>query len=306
MVAVGIVYLGAGIGYGCAALNPFTVQIAQQISGLTPTSGQGFRWLLLLVMLVVAIQHLMRYVRKIQSDPSRSLVGDVDYSVGFTLPEDTRMTGPRLVILLLFALGIGLFAYGASEASGWGWFLVELAAIFMGIALIAAALGRISPNAVANRFCSGAAELTTTALLIGFARTIEVMLVDARIIDSVIHGIAGQLDGRGPIVAVWGMFLVQSICNFLIPSGSGQAFVTMPIMAPLSDLVGVTRQTAVLAYQFGDGFTNMIVPTNALLMGMLALGKIPYQRWLRFVLPFLLKVYVVACIALAIAVWIEY
>ncbi len=102
------------------------------------------------------------------------------------------------------------------------------------------------------------------------------------------------------------MFLVQSFCNFLIPSGSGQAFVTMPIMAPLSDLVGVTRQTAVLAYQFGDGFTNMIVPTNALLMGMLALGKIPYQRWLRFVRPFLLKVYVVACIALAIAVWIEY
>jgi uncharacterized ion transporter superfamily protein YfcC len=306
MVAVGIVYLGAGIGYGCAALNPFTVQIAQQISDLTPTSGQGFRWLLLLVMLVVAIHHLMRYVRQVQADPSRSLVGDVDYSRGFTMPEDTRMTAPRLSILLLFALGIGLFAYGASEASGWGWFLVELAAIFMGIALVAAVLGRISPNAVATRFCSGAAELTTTALLIGFARTIEVMLVDARIIDSVIHGIAGQLDGLGPIGAVWGMLLVQSFCNFLIPSGSGQAFVTMPIMAPLSDLVGITRQTAVLAYQFGDGFTNMIVPTNALLMGMLALGKIPYQRWLRFVVPFLVKVYVIACIALAIAVWIEY
>ena len=152
VVAVGIVYLGAGIGYGCAALNPFTVQIAQRISDLTPTSGQGFRWLLLLVMLVVAIHHLMRYVRKIRADPTRSLVGDVDYSLGFTMPEDTRMTGPRTLILLLFALGIALFAYGASEASGWGWFLVELAAIFMGIALVAAVLGRISPNAVATRF----------------------------------------------------------------------------------------------------------------------------------------------------------
>lgn len=306
MVALGIVYMGAGIGYGCAALNPFTVQIAQQISGLQPTSGQGFRWVLLVVMLFVGIHHLMRYVRRIQRDPSRSLVGDVDYSEGFSMPEDTRLTAPRLTILVVFAVGIGLFAYGASEWSGWGWFLVELAGIFMGIAILAAIVSRMSPNRVARQFCVGAAELTTAALLIGFARTIEVVLVDAKIIDTIIHGIAGGLEGLGPVVSVWGMLLVQSFCNFLIPSGSGQAFVTMPIMAPLSDLVGVSRQTAVLAYQFGDGFTNMLVPTNALLMGMLALGKIPFQRWLRFVVPFLLKVYVVACIALAIAVKIGY
>jgi len=306
MVALGIVYMGAGIGYGCAALNPFTVQIAQRISDLPPTSGQGFRWLLLLVMLAVAVQHLMRYVRRIQADPSRSLVGDVDYSEGFSMPDDTRMTGRRLTILLVFAAGIALFAYGASELSGWGWFLVELAGIFMGIALFSAVMSSMSPNAVAKRFCSGAAELTMAALLIGFARTIEVVLVDAKIIDTVINGIAGGLEGMGPTVSVWGMLGVQSFCNFLIPSGSGQAFVTMPIMAPLSDLVGVSRQTAVLAYQMGDGFTNMLVPTNALLMGMLALGKIPYQRWLAFVVPFLLKVYVAAFIALAIAVRIGY
>ncbi len=306
MVALGIVYMGAGIGYGCAALNPFTVQIAQQISGLAPTSGQGFRWLLLLVMLAVAIHHLMRYVRRLQRDPSSSLVGDVDYSSGFSMPEDTRLTWQRRVILIVFVAGIGLFAYGASEWSGWGWFLVELAAIFLAIGLLAALLSRMTPNTVARRFCAGAAELTTAALLIGFARTIEVVLVDARVIDTVINGIAGGLEGAGPIVSVWGMLLVQSLCNFLIPSGSGQAFVTMPIMAPLSDLVGVSRQTAVLAYQFGDGFTNMLVPTNALLMGMLALGKIPYQRWLRFVVPVLLKVYLVALGALALAVTIGY
>ncbi len=303
IVAMGIVYMGAGIGYGCAALNPFTVQIAQQISDLKPTSGQGLRWLLLLVMIVIAVHHLMRYVKRIQDDPSRSLVGDVDYSSGFSMPEDTRMTWQRLAVLSLFVVGIGSFALGAAK---WEWYLVELAGIFLAIALISAVLGRISPNAVANRFCSGAAEMTTTALLIGFARTIEVMLVDAKIIDTVVNGIAGGLDNFGPVVAVWGMFLVQSFCNFMIPSGSGQAFVTMPIMAPLSDLVGVSRQTAVLAYQFGDGFTNMIVPTNALLMGMLALGRIPYQRWIRFIVPFLIKVYVVALVALAIAVKIGY
>jgi uncharacterized ion transporter superfamily protein YfcC len=102
------------------------------------------------------------------------------------------------------------------------------------------------------------------------------------------------------------MFAVQTVCNLFIPSGSGQAYVTMPIMAPLSDLVGVTRQTAVLAYHMGDGFTNTIVPTNAVLMGMLGLGHIAYERWLRFILPFLLKMYAIGVIALIIAVQIGY
>jgi uncharacterized ion transporter superfamily protein YfcC len=303
MVALGIVYMGAGIGYGCAALNPFTVIIAQGISDVPPTSGQWLRWLLLFVLLAIAIHHLMRYVRRIQDDPSRSLVGDVDYSEGFALPEDTKLTWQRLLILSVFGLSIAGFAVGAARA---GWYLVELAGMFFGIAIVTACVSRMSPNKVARLFCGGAAELTTAALLIGFARTIEVVLVDAKVIDTVINGIAGGLEGAGPTLSVWGMLAVQSLCNFLIPSGSGQAFVTMPIMAPLSDLVGVSRQTAVLAYQFGDGFTNMLVPTNALLMGMLALGRIPYQRWLRFVLPFLLKVYLIALAALAFAVSIGY
>jgi len=303
MVALGVVYMGAGIGYGCAALNPFTVLIAQDIAGLPPTSGQGLRWALLVVILIIGIHHLMRYVHKIQADPRRSLVLDVDYSSGFQLPDDMRLSRPRIATLCVFAGGIALFAVGVKL---WEWYLIELAAIFFGIAILAAIFNRFGPNRVSQLFCAGAAELTTAALLIGFARTIEVMLVDGRVIDTVIHGIAGPLERSGPIVAAWGMLAVQSVCNFLIPSGSGQAYVTMPIMAPLSDLVGVSRQTSVLAYQFGDGFTNMIVPTNALLMGMLALGKIPYQRWLKFIVPFLLKTYVVLLIVLAIAVQIGY
>ena len=158
----------------------------------------------------------------------------------------------------------------------------------------------------ASEFCSGAAEMTTTALLIGFARTIEIVLTDGQVIDTVIHGIAQPLAQVGSGGAAVGMLLVQSACNFLIPSGSGQAFVTMPIMAPLADLTGITRQTAVLAYQMGDGFTNMIVPTNALLMGMLGLAKIPYERWVKFIAPLLLKLFVVAVGALLFAVFIEY
>ena len=121
-------------------------------------------------------------------------------------------------------------------------------------------------------------------------------------IDTVVHAIAQPLQGLGPTTAAVGMLGVQSACNFFIPSGSGQAYVTMPIMAPLADLTGVSRQVAVLAYQIGDGFMNMIVPTNALLMGMLGLGRIPYQRWLKFVFPLMLKLLAVAVLALFVAV----
>ena len=132
------------------------------------------------------------------------------------------------------------------------------------------------------------------------------MLSDAQVIDTIVHGIASVLEGAGSYVAAAGMLAVQTVCNLFIPSGSGQAYVTMPIMAPLADLTGVTRQTAVLAFQMGDGFTNTIVPTNAVLMGMLAMGRIPYGRWLRFMVPLLLKIYAVALAGLFYAVAVGY
>ncbi len=306
LVAMGIVAIGAGVGYGAATLNPFTVSIAQEISGLTPTSGQGYRWLLLAAFFGIGLQHVLSYARRIEKNPERSVVADVDYSDGFELPEKTPMTPPRAVVLVLFVLTIALFAVGSSNLTGWGWFLTELSALFLGLGILAALITRMAPNRVAREFCDGAADLTAAALLIGFARTIEVVLSDARVIDTIVNAIAGPLQAAGPSVAAVGMLIVQSVCNFLIPSGSGQAYVTMPIMAPLADLVGVQRQVAVLAYQFGDGFTNMIVPTNAVLMGLLAFARIPYQRWFRFLLPLLLKVYVAAAIALVVGVALGY
>jgi uncharacterized ion transporter superfamily protein YfcC len=299
MVAMAIVYVAAGVGYGAAALNPFTVLIAQDIAGLPPASGGLFRWGFLLVCLPVGVHHIMRYARRVRADPARSLVADVDYSSGYEMPEDVRFTPRRALILGLAVVAIAVFVYGVNT---WEWYLVELAALFLGMALVCGVVAPLSPNRVAQEFCKGAAEMTTTALLIGFARTIQVVLDEAHVIDTVIHSFAQPLDALGPEGAAVGMLGVQSVCNFLIPSGSGQAFVTMPIMAPLAEITGVPRQAAVLAYQIGDGFTNMIVPTNALLMGMLGLGRIPYQRWLRFVLPLMIKLYLVALAALVLAV----
>ena len=303
VVAVGIIYVGAGVGYACAAVNPFTVLIAQDIAGLELTSGQLVRWLLLVVCLAVGVQHILRYAARVRSDPARSLVADVDYTGGFERPEGVRFTGRRAAVIAILVGGIGLFVYGVAAR---GWYLVELSAVFLGIGLLAALVGRLGPNGAARAFLDGAAEMTATALLIGFARTIEVVLSDARVIDTIIQALAAPLGALPAHAAAVGMLAAQTICNLFIPSGSGQAYVTMPIMAPLADLTGVTRQTAVLAYQFGDGFTNMLVPTNALLMGILGLARIPYQRWVAFVVPLLVKLYLIAGLALVAAVQLGY
>ena len=299
VTAVGIVYVGAGVGYACAALNPFTVLIAQDIAGVDLTSGQAVRWGLLLACAAVGVHHILRYAAGVRRDPRASLVADVDYSTGFALEGGVRLTGRHAAVLAVLVAGIGVFVYGVAAR---GWYLVELSTVFLAIGLLAAAAGRLGPNAAARAFLRGAAELTATALLIGFARTIEVVLSDAKVIDTLVYWLAAPLGALPAHAAALGMLAAQTVCNLFIPSGSGQAYVTMPIMAPLADLTGVTRQTAVLAYQFGDGFTNMLVPTNALLMGMLALGRIPYQQWVRFVVPLLAKLYLVAALALAVAV----
>jgi uncharacterized ion transporter superfamily protein YfcC len=303
MVAVGIIYVGAGVGYACAALNPFTVLIAQDLAGVELASGQVVRWLLLLICAAIGVHHLLQYLRRVQQNPRLSLVHDVDYSNGLNQLNRSVFTATHFIVLGICALSILLFVYGVMVRE---WYLDELTAILLGVGVVTALIGRLEPTVVATSFCRGAAELTTTALLIGFARAIQVVLSDAQVIDTIINGIAQPLDTLPPAVAAIGMLVVQTICNFFIPSGSGQAFVTMPIMAPLADLTGISRQVAVLAYQFGDGFTNMVVPTNAVLMGILAIGQIPYHRWARFIIPLLVKLYVVAVIALIAAVQLGY
>jgi uncharacterized ion transporter superfamily protein YfcC len=145
-----------------------------------------------------------------------------------------------------------------------------------------------------------------TALMIGFARAIEITLSDGQVLHTIVNGLSQPLVAVGAELSAIGMLFIQSILNFFIPSGSGQAYVTMPIMAPISDIVGVSRQVAVLAYQMGDGFMNMVVPTNAVLMGILGICKIPYDRWFRFIWPLILQLLVMGSITMAIAAFIGY
>ena len=301
VVAMGMVWIPYGIGWGCAGINPFGVLIAQNIAGVPPTSGAGFRLVMMFAFLLVAFHHLYRYARRVQRDPATSLVAGVDYSDGFEPPEDIHFNRPRIAILLVFVLGLVGFVFGAKYH---GFFITELNAMFLGIGLATAIIARMPAGETSRTFLEGVAQMAGPALIVGFARTIAIVLQDGQIIDTIVYSIAGLLEGMPPGVSAFGMLVVQSVCNFFIPSGSGQAFVTMPIMSPLATLTGVPQQTAVLAFQFGDGFTNMIVPTNALVMGALALGRIPYTAWVRFIGPLMLKIFALATAFLVLSIYI--
>ena len=301
IVAMGMVWIPYGIGWACAGINPFGVLIAQNIANVPLTSGWGFRLIMMFAFLALAFHHIYRYARRVQADPSYSFVADVDYSTGFEAPGDLHFNGRRIAILAVFVLGLVVFVYGVSEHH---WYITELNSIFLAIGLIAAMIARLPAGETSRTFLEGAAAMTPAALLVGFARTIEVVMTDGQIIDTVVYSIAGLLEGLPSEASAIGMLAVQTVCNFFIPSGSGQAFVTMPIMSPLATLTDVPQQTAVLAYQFGDGFTNMIVPTSALVMGALALGKVPYAAWFKFVGPLLLKMFALAAVFLVISMHI--
>jgi uncharacterized ion transporter superfamily protein YfcC len=303
VAAVGIMVVGYGVGYGTAVMNPFTVLVAQEVAGLTPVSGMGFRLAMFLPFFAVGYIHVMRYARKVRADPAASLVADVPEAQ----PPEPPATGPitmrQRLVLVATLLTLILVIWGIKQHQ---WYFIELGGIFFALALAAGLIAGMSPDEMARSFIEGAGELIATALLIGFARAIEITLSDGLVLHTIVNGLSQPLVAVGSELSAVGMLFIQSILNFFIPSGSGQAYVTMPIMAPISDIVGVSRQVAVLAYQMGDGFMNMIVPTNAVLMGILGICGIPYGRWFRFIWPLLLQLLLLGSITMVIAVLIAY
>jgi len=312
VTAVGIIMVGYGVGYGAALINPFTVLLAQDIAGLQPASGLWYRLVLVLVFLPIGIHHVWSYAKKVGRDPAASLVADVSAPEGMSISsgrdgeagaDHPPMTTTHKLVLAAVGIALVLLVYGLSQ---WHWYLVEMGAVFIALTVVMAIIARVSPDRTAVAFGVGAANLTSVALMIGVARGIQVVLAEGGIVDTLVHGISLPLQELPGALSAVGMFFVQSLANFFIPSGTGQAYVTMPIMAPLADLVGVSRQVAVLAFQFGDGFSNILVPTQAVIVGALAMAAIPYDRWLRFILPFMVKIWIVGSIALVVAVWIGY
>lgn len=302
ITAIGTMVVGYGIGYGIAILNPFTLLIAQDIAELQPASGMWYRLILAVPLLAVGFHHVWSYAKRVKNDPESSLMKDIEQHEHEPI-EYPHMDLKKIIVLGMTLIALIFLIIGIWQ---WHWYIIELGAIFFALAILAGLFGGLGVNNTASTFSKGAAELTGTALLIGFARCIALLMEDGEILHTVVNGLATPLSYAGSEIAGVGMLGVQSILNFFIPSGSGQAFVTMPLMAPIGDIVGVSRQVAVLCFQLGDGLMNMIVPTNAVLMGILGLANIPYERWFKFIYPLIIKLLVICAVAIAVAVWIGY
>jgi len=304
ITAIGTMVVGYGIGYGVALMNPFTLLVAQEVAELQPASGIEYRAILAVPFLAVGFHHVWSYARKILADPSKSLMaGAIATKASKGQTAYPEMTNRHIGVLAATFAALVLLVFGIYQ---YAWYLIELGAMFFALAVVVGIISKLSVNETAKVFGKGASELTATALLIGFARSIALLLEDGEVLHTVVNALATPLSSVGAEFSAVGMLFIQSILNFFIPSGSGQAFVTMPLMAPIGDLVGVSRQISVLAFQFGDGLMNMIVPTNPVLMGILGLAGISYDRWFKFIGPLIIKLLVLASISLVVAVWIGY
>ena len=298
-----MVIVAAQVGFAAATTNPFTLGVAQGVAELTYTSGWEFRTVFFVVCIGIAITYLLWYGHRIKKDPSLSYLADEPEPETAYQAESETFTGRHAAILIS---GVIIFGMIVTATVQLGWWFAEMSGGFFFLGILAAWLGKLKTQDACAAFVKGMEGMVVAALVVGFAKGIEVVLSDAMVLDTIIYYATDVLREVPQFVAVQGMLLFQTLLNFLIPSGSGQAAVTMPLMAPIADVLGITRQTAVFAFQCGDGFSNLVIPTSGILMSMLALARIPYQKWLRFMLPLLCILMLVSAIFLTIAVVTNY
>ncbi|MBQ3765530.1 MAG: YfcC family protein [Bacteroidales bacterium] len=264
-----IVYVASNIGFSSAFLNPFTVGIAQGMADLPLFSGMGYRifcWAFLTILLTVFV---VVYAHKTRKVPAAAVS-----------LEDAALTSRQGWILGVLLLTVILLIVGVTC---WDWYLPEITGLFLGMGIVCGIIAGFSANRIAEELLAGAKDILSAALVVGFASGIIVLLQDGRVVDSILHSMQEGLDGTGRAGSLTAMYGIQALINFVIPSATAKAAVTIPIMAPFSDMVGVSRQAMVLAFQFGDGFTNMLTPTSGVLVAALAMARIPYAEWVKWI-----------------------
>lgn len=303
VVGFGMIYLGAFAGFNVGWGNVFTVGIAQNVAQIPQFSGLGVRVLFHAVNLLLTYAFVALYAGRIKRNPAKSLLYEeglpLSEVVGST-EEDAKLqplSWRQLCCALITVTGFGSIVWGSVS---WGWGVPDYSAVFLGMALLIGLVGGLGVNGTADAFVKGCATLIIGAFVIGISRAISVVMADGKIIDTVVHCLSEPIAHYGPIVGANLMFYANTLINFFINSGSGQAVVVMPLMVPLADLAGITRQVAVQAFQFGDGFSNCIYPTSGILMSALALAGIPYQKYLKWFLPLILLQTVLASAALTV------
>jgi uncharacterized ion transporter superfamily protein YfcC len=306
IVGMSMISLGCAVGFTSGFMNPFTVGIAQGIAELPLFSGIGLRLVIWVVSFIMAVLYINKYASKVKMDPQNSIVYELEQNEKNTiidLSNVKQMTGRHKLVLISFGIGMAFMMFGVFK---FGWYITEIAAIFIGIGVVCAVAGGLTMDEMATSFIQGAKDMTMGALVVGLARGILVIMQDSLIIDSIVNGLASVVVMLPKTISAIGMLLIQTCLNLIIPSGSGLAATTMPIMSPLSDVVGITRQTAVLAYQFGDGITNSIIPTSGVLLANLSIAKIKYEEWFKFIWPLMVIWTIFGCIFMVIATLTNY
>lgn len=268
-----VALVGAGAGFSGAFMNPFTVVVGQRIAEVPKYSGMGYRLVVWGVVTAIAVAYVLRWASR-----HRAAVAPV-----FEVDVPGRRSGWRhgVVLAVVLASLVAMVVGGI----GYDWGLLELSGLFVAVAIAAGIAGGLGANGTALKFVEGAAGIASGALVVGLARGVLVIFDAAHVTDTLLHAMAGAVSHLPSQVTIVGIYAVQVALSYIVPSGSGQAALSLPILAPLADIVGVTRQTTVLAYQFGDGFSNIFTPTSGYFMAALDLAGISWTRWARFMAP---------------------
>ncbi len=302
IVAVAITYLASNIGFSTAMLNPFTVGIAQSIAGIQLYSGVEFRTVVWFVSTLIGCAFVMVYAMKVKKNPELSPMFEQDQAKREKLKEvstgDVEFTfGHKLIVTALFA-SIGIIVWGVLKLGFW---IPEIAGVFLALGILSGILVKLSPNEMAEAFTAGAKDMIGAAIMIGLAKSVMVIAGNASIIDTILFNLASVVGQLPSLIASYIMFAIQVCINFFVSSGSGQAALTMPILAPLGDLVGISRQLTVLIYQLGDGLSNAMFPTSGVLIACIGMAGVPYGKWLKWILPLQAIIFTAAVVFITIA-----
>lgn len=303
VTAVAIIMLGAGIGTLGSTINPFATVIAANAAHIPFTQGIGLRLAILGLGWLACVAYVMRYARRVKADPSKSLVADQKreneeyFLKGGKNVATVELTGTRVAILIIFGLTFGIMIWGVASA---GWWMAQMSALFLGAAILIGLVARMGEKQLTGTFVDGARDLLGVALIIGVARGVVVVMDEGKVTDTLLEWSARSVGHLSSVAFVNVTYWIEVLLSFFVPSSSGLAVLSMPIMAPLADIAGASRHLVVTAYQSANGLVNLINPTFAVVMGGLAIGRVGYDRWIRFMAPLLAILTVIISVILSL------
>jgi uncharacterized ion transporter superfamily protein YfcC len=316
MVGASLIMVGAGIGTLASTVNPFATGVASDAAGVPLGEGIGLRLLMYVVLTGLAVAYVLRYAARVKADPSRSLVGISDADAAMQLPANAAdapamLTGRQKAVLSVFGLTFALMIFSvipwsdfspSLESITLGWYFPELAALFLVASIIVGLIGGLGEEGMVNSIIAGAGDFMGAALIIAVARGVTVIMNNAAITDTVLHSLESAVSGLSSSAFATMIYIVNLPLAFLVPSSSAHATLAMPIMAPLGDFANVSRSMVVTGYQSASGFLNLFTPTSAVIMGGLALGRVRYDKYLRFIAPLLAIIFVVTILFMLLGI----